>query len=204
MDKGAARSSKNGSNQQKATNPVKKPFWRKLVIRLGVVGIVALAVVLYLSATPAQKKSMALPSFSTSYVVVALAPLVMIIGGVAVTIIQFSLAKRPLSIALAYSLIPVAFVLAFAIWKGSLAYAVVAAMLIAFLVISRVYERHVPINDDVASTLSWAPALLLWPFNPGTVQSANLSSLYSNTLVSALTLIGLIFTVSIFFLQTQE
>jgi len=140
------------------------------------------------------------------YVAVAVTPLVLFVAGfVAVVTQSFLLDTRPLSVAVAISLIPSVLAVSFAVWRHSLAYAVVAAMLTAIVVISPIYSRHVLKfhADEIALLMSFIPAPLLWPFNPGIVQFVNLSGLYSDTLLSALTLIGLIFTVSIFFLQTQ-
>jgi hypothetical protein len=113
---------------------------------------------------------------------------------------------RKLKFAVYFSLIPIVLVVAYAIWKHSLLYAGVAVVLLSITTVAPLYERYILEfqNNDVALIVSIGPALLLSPFSLGTVQSSNLTSLYSDTLQSALTLIGLVFTIGIFFLQTQQ
>lgn len=132
-----------------------------------------------------------------------------LLATVLISYIYWTVARRKYKLrnAVILSLIPISLFLAYAIWTRSLFYALITVALLAEALVTPLYERHVvefQVNNDIALVMTLAPVLLLWPFNVGIIQASSLGSLYSDTLQSALTLVGLIFTVGIFFLQIQQ
>lgn len=142
-----------------------------------------------------------------SYVAIIVAPIAAFFFYVIAIAIQTNaIQKFTIARSLGISVVPIIPIVGFAIWQHSLGYALVSTTLFAAVAVNLSYEKYVLrfFADDIATVMAIIPLIMIWPLNPGTIQSANLASFYSDTFQGALTLAGIVFAIGIFFLQSQD